>query len=241
MSKPVIGISLDLLEDDHKYSYSLFPWYALRRNYSDAVSQHGAIPIFLPCDAENIEHILSLIDGLIIPGGDWDIDPKFFNERVLSERVILNHERTKYDILLAQKALERNISFLGICYGMQLMNVIKGGSLIQDIKEMVPGSLNHEQPHPKNVPSHAISIIEGTKLFDIAKCQKEHMVNSTHHQAIKALGNDLVVSAMSPDGIIEAIESTNHKFAIGIEWHPEYCYSELDKSIFQAFINSCNK
>lgn len=241
MRKPIIGISLDLQDDNETYSYAKFPWYALRADYSDAVSRNGGMPIMLPFDEESIDEVLDLIDGLIIPGGDWDIDPEFFGQKIMSDTVLINHRRTAYDMKLMKKALERDIPTLGICYGMQLMNVISGGSLIQDLPTFKKTEINHTQLHPKNALWHDISIEQSTKLYKIANNASTAMVNSTHHQAVDEVGDGLIISARASDGVIEAIESTKHNFAIGVEWHPEYQMTDLDKNIFKELIVVANK
>jgi putative glutamine amidotransferase len=238
MKRPIIGISLDLQSDNEKYSYSHFPWYALRTSYSDAVSDADGLPIMLPFDESAIDETLDLIDGLIVPGGDWDIDPAFYGQKIMSDKVVINHRRTAYDMKLMQKALERDMPVLGICYGMQLINVIAGGSLIQDLPTMKSSDINHEQPHPKNALWHDINIVKGTKLWDISGQKTHAKVNSTHHQAIDMIGKNIIVSANAPDGIIEAIESTIHKFAVGVEWHPEYQSIDLDQNIFKEFVKA---
>ena len=236
MKKPIIGISLDLVNDSEKYSYAKFPWYALRAHYSDAVSSAGGFPIMLPFDESVIDETLDLIDGLIVPGGDWDIDPVFFGQKIMSDKVVINNRRTAYDMKLMQKALERDMPVLGICYGMQLMNVIAGGSLIQDLPSFRRTDINHEQPHPKNALWHDIDIVRGTKLWEIGGRIGFAKVNSTHHQAVDQIGKNIIVSANARDGIIEAIESTIHRFAIGVEWHPEYQSIDLDKGIFRELV-----
>ena len=236
MKKPIIGISLDYQNDSEEYSYAKFPWYALRANYSDAVSAAGGFPIMLPFDESAIEDALDLIDGLIVPGGDWDIDPVFYEQKIMSETVLINHRRTAYDMKLMKKALMRDMPVLGICYGMQLMNVIAGGSLIQDLPSFRRTDINHEQPHPKDALWHDIDIVRGTKLWEIGKRAASARVNSTHHQAIDRIGKNIIVSANARDGIIEAIESSVHRFAIGVEWHPEYQSIDLDKNIFKELV-----
>ena len=238
MKKPIIGISLDFQNDNEEYSYAKFPWYALRANYSDAVSDAGGFPIMLPFDESSIDEALDLIDGLIVPGGDWDIDPAFFGQKIMSDTVLINHRRTAYDMKLMQKALGRDMPVLGICYGMQLMNVLAGGSLIQDLPSFRRTDINHEQPHPKNTLWHDIDIVKGTKLWEIAGRDTYAKVNSTHHQAIDQLGKNIIVSANARDGIIEAVESAIHRFAVGVEWHPEYQSIDLDKNIFKELVKA---
>ncbi len=237
--KPIIGISLDFIDSHDRYKYSLFPWYALRKNYADSVTEVGGIPIMIPYQHDNIDNILEIIDGLVIPGGYEDINPKFYNQEITSDKITTNDARANFEFALLKKALERDMPFLGICNGMQLLNVVLGGDLIQDIKDRFQnkGAINHEQPHPKHVPSHNITIKSGTILFDISNGLTETIVNSTHHQAINNIGEGLIVSAYANDGIVEAIESVNHKFAIGVEWHPEYLNkNNLDLDLFKALI-----
>ena len=120
---------------------------------------------------------------------------------------------------------------------MQLMNVLAGGDLIQDLPAFRPTNINHEQPHPKDALWHGIEIVKGTKLWEMVRNDAHQIkVNSTHHQAIDRLGKNIIVSAFAPDRIIEAIESITNKFAIGVEWHPEYQSTELDRAIFKEFI-----
>jgi putative glutamine amidotransferase len=234
--KPIIAISLDSQPGALTNSYSEYPWYALREDYAHAVTSSGGVAIMLPFDESSIDNILDIADGLIIPGGDFDIDPKFYGQEISSDNVIINHARTNYDMKLLEKALAKNMPFLGICYGMQLMNVFFGGSLIQDLPK--DQQLTHKQPMPKNAPWHDINIESGSKLAQIAGNNLAAKVNSRHHQAVDKVGQNLITSATAPDGVIEAIESTIHKFAIGVEWHPEYQNIELDIALFKAFIDA---
>lgn len=238
--KPIIAITLDSVNNTEKYVYSAFPWYALRQNYAESVLQAGGIPLMLPYQYDTIDEILAVIDGLIIPGGDEDIHPKHYGQDFLSTRTCTNAERDNFEILLTQKSLEQDLPFLGICRGMQLLNVVCGGSLIQHIPDHLKDStINHEQPHPKNIVSHPIIISPQTQLAKLADSQENYMVNSTHHQAVGKLGTGLQVTAIAPDGIIEAIESINHQFVLGVEWHPEYLNPNgLDLNIFKGLIGA---
>jgi putative glutamine amidotransferase len=240
--KPFIGISLDFIErNNDRYKYSLFPWYALRQNYADSVMHAGGVPVMIPYQFDNIDNILEVIDGLIIPGGYEDINPKFYNQEIISNKITTNDTRASFEFALLKKALEINMPFLGICNGMQLLNILLGGDLIQDIQDHFcnEGVINHEQPHPKHIPSHNIIIKSGTILSKIAGGLPETIVNSTHHQAIGNIGEGLIVSAYAEDGIVEAIESLNHKFVIGVEWHPEYLNrNNIDLALFQALVTA---
>lgn len=235
MTRPIIGIVLDFVRDNEKYSYAAKPWYALRACYSERVKEAGGMAIMIPYDINNIELILSKIDGLIIPGGDEDINPAFYGQEIMSDKVKVNDMRANFEFVLTKKALEMNMPLLGICNGMQMINVVQGGTLIQHIPDVIKTDINHEQPKPKDVPTHLVQLVENTILANLSE-SSEVMVNSTHHQAIDRVGQDLIVSAYANDGVIEAIESVKHKFVVGVEWHPEYANSKLDQNLFSQLV-----
>ncbi|MBL6784698.1 MAG: gamma-glutamyl-gamma-aminobutyrate hydrolase family protein [Rickettsiales bacterium] len=234
-NKILIGLTADL-QDDQKYSDA--PYYALRKNYTEILTQNKAASIILPPIEENIDEYLKMVDGLIITGGNFDIDPTLYNAKEIHKQTIVNHERCRFEYLITKKALEKNISILGICGGMQLLNVIFGGCLIQDLEEHNQSLSIHEQK-PYNEPAHGIKIRKNTLLHDIIG-QDQIKVNSSHHQAINKLAPNFIESAKSDDGIIEAIEiNDKNKFVIGVQWHPEYNVTEADAKIFKTFIKSC--
>lgn len=235
MKKPVIGIVLDFVKDSEKYSYAAKPWYALRTCYSERVKEAGGVAIMIPYDIDNIKSVLQHIDGLIIPGGDEDINPAFYGQEITSDKVKINDIRANFEFALVRQALDINMPMLGICNGMQMINVVQGGTLIQHIPDVVKSDINHEQPKPKDVPTHLVHLVQGTILADLSD-DSEVMVNSTHHQAVDKLGKDLLVSAYASDGIIEAIESVKHRFVMGVEWHPEYANSRLDQNLFAKLV-----
>lgn len=230
--KPIIGITIDRPKNNN---YSSYPWYALRENYANSVAVYGGIPILLPYNKENIDSYAQLIDGLLITGGDFDIDPLHYGQKVMSDKIKINNERTDFEIALLERFMPLKKPILGICGGMQLINVFMGGSLIQDIEEQINSSI-HQQKIPNHIPSHNIRILKET-FFDKITETPEVIVNSTHHQAIHRLGKNIMPLAVADDGIVEAIQVINHKFCIGVQWHPEYLNTDLDKKIFQAFLH----
>ena len=232
--KPIIGISIDTGANK---SYSQFPWYAVRINYINSVIQANGIPLMLPSKPNLAKHYFNLIDGILLTGGDFDIDPKIYGEKKDKSVNHLDKPRTDFEIKMAKLAFRKNKPILGICGGQQLLNVALNGSLIQHIKKT---TIKHEQAEPRNKPSHKVQINIKSKLYKIVK-KKEFRVNSAHHQAIKKVGKKLNVNAIAEDGIIEGIELNNHKFFFGIQWHPEFFISKYDKKIFKAFIKACQK
>ena len=233
MKKPIIGITLDSEEPG---KYSKFPWYAIRHNYLHSIEKFGGIPFPLLHTKENIKNIFNILDGLIITGGNFDIDPNLYGKKSRGSRIIKN-ARTNFEISMCNIFLESTKPILGICGGEQLLNIVCGGTLIQDIKKNKGKSLEHEQKNPRDETSHSVKIIKNSHLSKILKKNKI-MVNSAHHQSVDQLGKDLIISGFADDNIIESIEHTIHRWCIGVQWHPEFLITEHDKKIIKKFINA---
>lgn len=234
MKTPVIGITLDSEEPG---GYSKMPWYALRKNYCESVAAAGGVPLLLPHQPDLAEIYLDMIDGLLITGGAFDVDPALFGAESRHETVTLKTSRTQFELAVLNGALERDMPILGICGGQQLLNVALGGTLIQHIPDEVPGCLPHEQPNPRTEPGHDVALAEGSMLRDICGAARIP-VNSAHHQAVKDVGDGVIVNALAEDGVIEGIESLELDFCIGVQWHPEYHISPADRKLFEAFIKA---
>jgi len=237
MAQPIIGLTLD---SEPPGGYSKLPWYALRQNYCSAVVRAGGLPILLPHELEQAEAYLGLIDGLVVTGGAFDVDPTLFGADERHPTVKLKEQRTEFELTITRLAVKADMAVLGICGGQQLLNVALGGTLIQHIPDEVPGALAHEQKNPRTEPGHTVRLAEGTRLREIAGAG-EIAVNSAHHQAVKAPGPGLVVDATAPDGVIEGIEDPRRRFCIGVQWHPEYGISEADDRLFAAFIAAARR
>ena len=238
MAQPVIGLTLDS-EAPGGYSKT-HAWYALRENYATAVVRAGGLPILLPHEPEQAEAYLALIDGLVVTGGAFDVDPALFGATTRHATVTTKDRRTAFELAVTRGAVEADKPVLGICGGQQLLNVALGGTLIQHIPDEVAGALAHEQPNPRTEPSHVVHIIEGTLLRQITGLA-ELPVNSAHHQAVKDLAPGFVVDAVAPDGVVEGIEDPRRPFLVGVQWHPEYAISEGDTRLFAAFIAAAQR
>jgi putative glutamine amidotransferase len=234
-SPPLVGVTFD---SEAAGGYSKFPWYALRQNYMSSLADAGALPVALPHEADAVSDYLNNINGLIVTGGAFDVDPTLFGAADRHDTVVTKDRRTSFELAITRAALDRDMPVLGICGGQQLLNVALGGTLIQHIPDTVAGALAHEQPNPRDEAGHEVAIVAGTQLHDIVGTATL-AVNSAHHQAVAEPGPGLVVDATAPDGVIEGIESPDHRFCIGVQWHPEFSISDGDRKLFTAFVAAC--
>lgn len=235
--RPNIGISPDWTEAGEG---NPFARYELKAVYAEAVLRAGGLPFVLPYsdDPTCVEAYLDRVSGVLITGGAFDINPAAYGETAREGMGPMKEGRTAFESALMRAALKRNMPVLGICGGMQLLNVVLGGTLYQDIGREVPEAREHEQKHDRTHPQHPVDVKDGTLLAE-AVGKGQLMVNSTHHQAVKTLGNQVVASAVSPDGVTEAIESSTHAFALGVQWHPEYMLTNLPVhgGVYKVFIH----
>ena len=183
--------------------------------------------------------------GLLLTGGG-DVNPSIYGEAAHPSFVAAEAGRDEYEIALVRLALEADLPVLAICRGIQVLNVARGGTLIQDIPSEVSGALQHKLAPPREPDALAHEIrmekdsllarLSGARLNDADRRE----VNSRHHQAVKALGEGLVATAMAPDSVIEAIEDPTRRFCLGVQWHPEnFCHTGEFKSLFEGFVRAC--
>ncbi len=232
MKNPIIGITLDF---ENNGGYSKYPWYAIRENYLTCLHKFGAIPFPIMHENSINDSLINILDGLVITGGDFDINPEIYSEKHKGSRNIKD-KRTFFEIDIFNRFLDTSKPILGICGGQQLINVACEGNLIQDINRSITTSIYHEQKNPRNETSHEISIIKKSKLYNIIKSEKIE-VNSAHHQSVNELGTNLIFSALASDGIVEAIEHIKHPWCIGLQWHPEFLITKADNKIIEQFIS----
>jgi putative glutamine amidotransferase len=210
-------------------------------DYEESVRRAGGEPWVLDPAADRPADVVARAAGLLLTGGG-DVDPSRYGEAPHPTFAAAEPGRDAYEMELVRRALEADLRVFAICRGVQVLNVARGGTLIQDIPSQVPGALSHklegaDQPH---VLAHEVWLESGTLLerlmrdtSDVESCQ----VNSRHHQSIKAVGEGLVTVATAPDGVIEAVEDPSRRFCLGVQWHPENFYRTGEfRALFEGFI-----
>ena len=234
-ARPRIGVTLDA---EAPGGYSKFPWFALRQNYAGSIIEAGGLPVALPHAPEAlVDAYLDQLDGLVVTGGAFDIDPALYGDSERHPTVGLKAERTAFEWAITERALARDLPVLGICGGQQLLHVVLGGTLIQHIPDRIRDALAHEQPNPRDEAGHSVAVVPGTILHRLVRAD-ELAVNSAHHQAADRVGAGVVVSATAPDGVIEAIEHAGYRFCLGVQWHPEFFISDGDRRLLEGFVQA---
>ncbi|MBO6826400.1 MAG: gamma-glutamyl-gamma-aminobutyrate hydrolase family protein [Sneathiella sp.] len=237
MKKPIIGITLDSEEPG---GYSNMPWYALRQNYADVITAAGGLPVPLPHEPDLAADYADKLDGLLVTGGAFDVDPAMFGAADRHDTVVTKDRRTAFERAVTEIMLKEDKPVLGICGGQQLLHVILGGTLIQHIPDEVENCLAHEQPNPRTEAGHDVDVVAGTLLEQIVGTDRLP-VNSAHHQAAKDCSDNITVNAWASDGVIEGIEDARYRFCLGVQWHPEYLISEGDRKIIDAFVEEARQ
>lgn len=206
-------------------------------DYINSVEKAGGVPVVAPCiaDEEAVLRMFEVADGILFTGGE-DVHPRYYNENIEADNLGISDRRDSFELILARHALKSNKPILGICRGMQLLNVAAGGTLYQDLKTKI----GHTVPNtPKERLLHDVKITENTRLHEIYKKDIKE-VNSFHHQAVKDLADAYIPTAKAADGIIEGFEMKGDRFLVGVQWHPEMLHERYPEEleIFKAFIKS---
>jgi putative glutamine amidotransferase len=218
------------------------PNLQLKAAYAESVERAGGLPLLVAptADVGLREELGALMDALVITGGDFDIEPWRYGHggeppsRLDTPKPL----RTDFEWHLLEQALERRVPVLGICGGMQLLNVVLGGTLLGDIGSERPDALQHEQPTSPTTPDHPVEVVPGTALEALAGALTLQ-VNTTHHQAVDRLGRGLEVWGRSPDGIVEAIGLRDRPEVVGVQWHPELLDDGPSRALYGALVRAC--
>jgi putative glutamine amidotransferase len=204
--------------------------------YVEALKRAGAVPVLIPPQPENAEAVVASLDGVLLAGG-FDCNPSLYDEEPHPTVEPMDERRQWNDLAIARAAHERGIPTLGICLGMQMMNVAAGGSLVQDIDSSIETDIRHASI-PEDRARHDVLIDADSRLASMVP-ELEFNVNSSHHQAIARLGEGLRVTAHAPDKVVEAIEDPSHPFFVGVQWHPEDMAGEASAaSLLGAFVEA---
>ncbi|WP_077301478.1 gamma-glutamyl-gamma-aminobutyrate hydrolase family protein [Virgibacillus pantothenticus] len=234
---PVIGITPSIQNETNMHFVSA-------ANIA-AIKGAGGIPIILPfvVSEDQIRQIGNMIDGLYLTGGN-SIDPTLFHEEPHPKLGEINPIRDQYEVAIIEEMQTQQKPILGVCRGCQILNVALGGDMYQDIYAQIDGELlQHKQHAPANHASHFVHVKEETLLREIVETERIK-VNSRHHQANRNPGKDIQISGIASDGVVEAIESKQAPFILGVQWHPEDLATAGDtvsKRIYNAFVQACSE
>ena len=230
--RPRIGITMRIeLATDRFY---------LSRHYSEAVEAAGGSPVHIPLipHAELLRETVAGLDGILLPGSDSDVDPLRYSHDPHPKLGAVHPIKDQTDLIVLGEIEEHAIPLFAICFGMQVLNVSRGGALIQDIESQWPNAIKHEQGAPRDRYSHNVRLLDDSLIRRLAKSDSAP-VNSHHHQALETLGRELVATAWASDGLVEAVEDPrSDRFVLGVQWHPELGWErdEFAQSLFEKFI-----
>lgn len=224
--RPTIGIPTQTLQSLGGVSADIPPSWVMSQRYVATLTNAGAVPWLIPLvDDDTLRWIYDSLDGVFLPGGA-DIDPVSYGEASHRSCDRTDRERDRVELALARWALADGKPLLGVCRGMQLINVAAGGTLYQDIAEQRPGSMKHDYfpfggaTFARDFLAHDVDVLPGTRLAAVFG-GGSLAVNSMHHQGVRDLGEGLAPTAVAPDGLIEGLESSNGHYVVGVQWHPE--------------------
>lgn len=245
MVRPCIGITTaHNAEQDYYYC---------RRNYTGGVRQAGGVPLLLPplADQDSIQSCAARLDGLLLSGGG-DLRPSLFSEQPHWKLGEFDPERDDFEIRMLRLMIDLGKPVLGICRGIQVINVVLGGTLYQDLASQLPQSLQHRQEAPRRYPAHSVTVRQGSRLsVSLGVSAPDHpeatderpghrlQVNSLHHQAIRDVAPGLQVTAWADDGVIEGVEAPG-PWVLGVQWHPEglWEHDQAAASLFRALVGA---
>ena len=231
--RPCIGIPMRIeISTDRFY---------LSRFYSEAIEAAGGAPVHISLipNADYIDSVVEQLDGILLPGSDSDVDPLRYGQQPHQGLGSVHPIKDETDLLTIAAAERLGIPLLAICFGMQVLNVSRGGTLIQDIASQVTKAIKHEQGVPRDRASHNVKLELTSRLGELSTTS-DLLVNSHHHQAVDAIGENLVPTAWSADGLVEALEDArDDRFVVAVQWHPELGWKEdpFSQRLFKSFVS----
>ncbi len=240
MTAPLIGVTSRKAESPlYKIAQIASP-----RSYSEALIRAGAIPVLIPLNLpiDRLQELLTRLDGVVFTGGG-DIATACFDGEPHEKVYDVDDERDQIELALARTISDSTTPFLGICRGLQILNVAHGGTLYTHISDQLPGAIKHTffPGHPWDYKAHEVQVTEGSRLSEIVS-QPVLQVNSLHHQGIKDVGAGLDVMATAPDGLVEALSLPEHPFGLAVQWHPEWLIEDAEmRALFSAFVQAASR
>ena len=239
MARPLVGITTRYEPYDAERTYhNVYPYDYQFSQYAERVARAGGLPVWIPNVADSLEPeaYLESVDMLLLSGGE-DVHPKHYKEEIQTDTMKLREERDRLELPLIRAFWEEKRPVLAVCRGIQSLNVALGGTLYQDLV-LFPNAGEHRREGPKYARTHAVRIIPDSTLAQVCGSD-ELMVNTSHHQMIKDVAPGLRAVAWSaPDGIIEAVESTDERPVLAVQWHPEMMDDESSDRLFKRLIQS---
>ena len=238
LERPRIGITMRIeLETDRFY---------LARHYSEAVEAAGGAPVHISLipKEDYIKALMTGMDGILLPGSDSDVDPLRYGKEPHTKLGSVYPLKDETDLLVLEEVERLGVPLIAICFGMQVLNVARGGTLIQDIASEMPEAIKHEQGRPRERRSHRVRLLEGSLVARLAGGQQSALVNSHHHQGIEKVGRELVATAWTSDGLVEALEDPRgDRFALAVQWHPEIAWErdEFSRALFRRFVEAARE
>ncbi len=219
--RPLIGLTT------YRKQVSDLPHLAidgLMPTYTSAILKAGGLPVLIPLTLEeaDLEALFDRLDGILLPGGG-DIAPALYGGEENSKIYGIDEGRDRIELWLARRAIETDRPLLGVCRGHQVLNVALGGTLWEDVLDLMPGAIMHAyfRGYARDMLTHSVELCQGSHLARLMGQHEAKPVNSLHHQGIKVLAPRLAATAYAPDGLIEGVEAPGHRFAVGVQWHPE--------------------
>lgn len=234
MKKPIIGVVGSLSDESRANIMESTERVFISEKFINCVESAGGIPLILAHvnEMEDVKDQVEACDGIILCGG-MDIHPLYYGEEPHHRLGFVNSKEDEYQIKVARMTLNLHKPILGICRGHQLLNVVCGGTLYQDLSEILSDTIKHNQISKRYEPYHSVNITKNSKLEQILGSSA--LVNSIHHQCIKELGSGLKATAYAKDGVIEAIEMPGRDFIMGLQWHPEEMAMHGDENMMKIF------